>query len=615
MAISLSFFPILSALLLALSLLTEAATVTYDFNITWVRANPDGAHERPTIGINGQWPLPIMRANVGDQVVVNVDNQLGNQTTTLHFHGLFMNGSTHMDGPAQVSQCGIPSGSQFVYNFTVNQPGTYWYHSHDRGQYPDGLRAPLIVTDPDFPYADEVDEEFVLSVSDWYHEEMQVWIPKFIGVANPTGAEPVPQAVLLNDTQNLTVSVQPGKTYLFRMVNIGAFAGQYIWFEGHNITIVEVDGVYTEKAEAEAIYIAAAQRYSFLLTTKNDSSTNFAFVTSMDTSLFDVIPDGLNWNGTGWLVYDDTKALPDAAFVDEYNDFDDFNLVPHDGMALLSEPDQIISLDVVMDVLGNGKPYAFFNNITYVSPKVPTLYSVMSAGEDAVNSAVYGEFTHSFVLDHQQTIEIVVNNLDSGKHPFHLHGHNFQVIQRSDEDAGTFDSTNTTETSYPAVPMRRDTVVLRPTGYLVLRFQSDNPGVWLFHCHIEWHVDQGLIATMIEAPLELQKSLTIPENHIAVCQTRGVPYTGNAAGNTEDYLDLKGANVAPGPLPAGFTAKGIVTMVFSCLAALLGLATITWYGLAEMGDADKEAEKKRLEGNGSESHEGVFVPETVRVEK
>ncbi|KAM0148539.1 hypothetical protein ACHAQE_003670 [Botrytis cinerea] len=615
MAISLSFFPILSALLLALSLLTEAATVTYDFNITWVRANPDGAHERPTIGINGQWPLPIMRANVGDQVVVNVDNQLGNQTTTLHFHGLFMNGSTHMDGPAQVSQCGIPSGSQFVYNFTVNQPGTYWYHSHDRGQYPDGLRAPLIVTDPDFPYADEVDEEFVLSVSDWYHEEMQVWIPKFIGVANPTGAEPVPQAVLLNDTQNLTVSVQPGKTYLFRMVNIGAFAGQYIWFEGHNITIVEVDGVYTEKAEAEAIYIAAAQRCSFLLTTKNDSSTNFAFVTSMDTSLFDVIPDGLNWNGTGWLVYDDTKALPDAAFVDEYNDFDDFNLVPHDGMALLSKPDQIISLDVVMDVLGNGKPYAFFNNITYVSPKVPTLYSVMSAGEDAVNSAVYGEFTHSFVLDHQQTIEIVVNNLDSGKHPFHLHGHNFQVIQRSDEDAGTFDSTNTTETSYPAVPMRRDTVVLRPTGYLVLRFQSDNPGVWLFHCHIEWHVDQGLIATMIEAPLELQKSLTIPENHIAACQTRGVPYTGNAAGNAEDYLDLKGANVAPGPLPAGFTAKGIVAMVFSCLAALLGLATITWYGLAEMGDADKEAEKKRLEGNGSESHEGVFVPETVRVEK
>lgn len=163
--------------------------------------------------------------------------------------------------------------------------------------------------------------------------------------------------------------------------------------------------------------------------------------------------------------------------------------------------------------------------------------------------------------------------------------------------------------------MRRDTVVLRPSGYLVLRFQSNNPGVWLFHCHIEWHVDQGLIATMIEAPLELQKSLTIPENHLAACQSHGVPYTGNAAGNTEDYLNLEGANVAPGPLPAGFTTKGIIAMVFSCLAALLGLATITWYGLAEMGDADEEAERRRLDAGVNWSREGVLVSESVAVEK
>lgn len=121
MAISLSFFPISAALLLVFSAIAEAAngTVTYDFNIGWVTSNPDGAFERTTIGINGAWPLPVMRATVGDQVIVNVNNQLGNQTTTLHFHGLFMNGSTHMDGPAQVSQCGIPPGSSFTYNFTV----------------------------------------------------------------------------------------------------------------------------------------------------------------------------------------------------------------------------------------------------------------------------------------------------------------------------------------------------------------------------------------------------------------------------------------------------------------------------------------------------------------
>lgn len=142
--------------------------------------------------------------------------------------------------------------------------------------------------------------------------------------------------------------------------------------------------------------------------------------------------------------------------------------------------------------------------------------------------------------------------------------------------------------------MRRDTFVLRPEGYIVLRFQADNPGVWLFHCHIEWHVDQGLIATMVEAPLELQKTLTIPEDHFAACQAGNVPYSGNAAANTEDFLDLKGANVAPKPLPAGFTARGIVALIFSCIAALLGLAVITWYGMADMGEASKEAEKRRI---------------------
>ena len=104
----------------------------------------------------------------------------------------------------------------------------------------------------------------------------------FISVINPTGAEPVPKAALFNDTQNLTTAVEPGKTYMFRIINMGAFAGHYLWFEGHTMQIVEVDGIYTEKAPAEMIYLTAAQRYSVLITTKNDSSTNFPYSASMD---------------------------------------------------------------------------------------------------------------------------------------------------------------------------------------------------------------------------------------------------------------------------------------------------------------------------------------------
>lgn len=114
---------------------------------------------------------------------------------------------------------------------------------------------------------------------------------------------------------------------------------------------------------------------------------------------------------------------------------------------------------------------------------------------------------------------------------------------------------------------------------------------------IEWHVDQGLIATMVEAPLSLQQSLTIPPDHLSACAaaTVPVPVAGNAAANTVNHLDLTGANVAPKPLPAGFTPRGIVAMTFSAVAALLGLAVIVSYGLADMGEASRVEEERRVE--------------------
>ncbi|KAF9870500.1 multicopper oxidase [Colletotrichum karsti] len=575
-------------LLAALLQTACAATVSYDFSIGWVIAAPDGVFQRPVIGINGQWPIPRIDANVGDTVLINVHNDLGNQSTSLHFHGLYMNGTTHMDGPAQVSQCAIPPGSSFTYNFTINQPGTYWYHSHTQSQYPDGLRGPLVIHDPDSPFNGKYDEEIVVTLSDWYHDQMANLIPPFMSKGNPTGAEPVPQAALMNDTQNLKIPVQPGKTYLVRMINVAAFAGQYVWIEGHNFTIVEVDGVYTEPTDASMIYISAAQRYSFLVRTLNNTGSNFAIVGSMDTTLFDTVPQDLNYNVTGWLVYDDSKPMNPPATLDTFAPFDDMTLVPFDKQPLLSMPSKTVELDVIMDNLGDGANYAFFNDITYKAPKVPTLYTVMSAGSAATDPTVYGTYTHSFVLERNEVVQIVVNNLDSGRHPFHLHGHNFQALYRAPEEGGTFANSNVSESDFPKTPMRRDTLVLYPNGNIVLRFKADNPGVWLFHCHIEWHVTSGLMATFVEAPLDLQKSLTIPQNHKDVCDAGKVPTIGNAAANTQNYLDLAGENTPPPRLPDGFTARGIVALVFSCITGILGVLVVAWYGLAKTPNGPSE---------------------------
>ena len=106
--------------LLCFGTITRAATVTYNFTATWVTANPDGLQPRPVMGLNGQWPVPRITADVGDRIVVNLQNELGNATASLHFHGLYQNGTTEMDGVPGTTQCNVEVGESFTYNFTVS---------------------------------------------------------------------------------------------------------------------------------------------------------------------------------------------------------------------------------------------------------------------------------------------------------------------------------------------------------------------------------------------------------------------------------------------------------------------------------------------------------------
>jgi iron transport multicopper oxidase len=572
-----------------------AKTVTYDFNVTWVTANPDGLKERKVVGINGQWPLPVIEVDKGDQLIVNMHNGLPDKNATIHFHGMYQNGTNEMDGPSMVTQCPVPPGADFTYNFTVNQNGTYWYHCHTDYCYPDGYRQAFIVHDTESYFYDEYEEEFTITLSDWYHELSEGIAPDFLSVYNPTGAEPIPNAFLFNDTLNTKIPVKPNTTYLIRLINISAFVAQYFYIEGHTFRIVEIDGVYTEPAEADTLYIAVAQRYAVLLTTKNSTDQNYAIVTVADSQLLDTIPSDLHLNNTNWLEYNANAAFDQAVMT--VNDssslvpFDDITLVPYDRLPLYPDPDHQINVTVYMGNLLNGYGYAFLDNISYTAPKVPTLFSVLSSGDMATNSEIYGDFTHSVVLEHNDVVEIVLNNGDTGSHPFHLHGHNFQVINRAPSYGATFydylngdpvpyDPNN--HTAFPSAPARRDTFVLPPQGYFVIRFVADNPGVWFFHCHIDWHLAQGLGMLMVEAPTQLQERSRIPQQHYDVCAAAGVPSKGNAAGNFNNFLDLTGQNTQQPPLPGGFTSRGIVALVFSVLSAFVGIASIVVYGLSDL---------------------------------
>ena len=112
------------------------------------------------------------------------------------------------------------------------------------------------------------------------------------------------------------------------------------------------------------------------------------------------------------------------------------------------------------------------NNITYVEPKVPSLYTALSVGKDATNPIVYGHAANAHVVDYNEIVEVVVNNFDSGGHPLHLHGHNFQIVQRSAANAGVYGGT---PINPPSTPIRRDVVKVNAGGYVTFRFIANNP--------------------------------------------------------------------------------------------------------------------------------------------
>jgi iron transport multicopper oxidase len=119
---------------------------------------------------------------------------------------------------------------------------------------------------------------------------------------------------------------------------------------------------------------------------------------------------------------------------------------------------------------------AIVNGKTYLSQKVPSLFTAMSAPQNyKLDPRVYGDNSNSFPVKFGDVVEVVINNLTPGGHPWHLHGHQFQVVARGGANTqGTYNPS----TADP-LPMKRDVAGVLPGGFVVFRFKADNPGIQL----------------------------------------------------------------------------------------------------------------------------------------
>jgi len=133
--------------------------------------------------------------------------------------------------------------------------------------------------------------------------------------------------------------------------------------------------------------------------------------------------------------------------------------------------------------------YFFFNNITFSSPAAPSLLDkTLTAGALPPNAAPGTAGYNVLDLTFGDVVDLVIYNTDTGVHPLHLHGQSFWIMAQGPQNSGPYDPATTPLVATEA----RDVAAVQAGSYLVIRFQASHPTLWFFHCHIEWHLADGL---------------------------------------------------------------------------------------------------------------------------
>ena len=496
---------------------TKGKVRNYEFVISEEVRSPDGV-ERTMILANGQFPGPTLHANVGDTLRILVHNQLHN-STSLHWHGLHQRGTNRMDGVPGVTQCGIASGSSFLYEFTLTQTGTYWWHSHSQTQRLDGLFGALIVHGAGEAYqmGRDYDEEVVVLLQDYYHTPAPDMLAWYLTRAS-SGFEPVPDNGLINGQNVFECSRKIGMDcmdggnrhefhfrrnmrYRLRLINTGAVAGFNFSIEGHPMQVIEADGVDVHPIDIDAIPIAPAQRYSVLIDSSNVGST-FFMRAEMENSCFNYFNKALDRLVKAIIRYgDDSERLDDSNTPLSYThtlqngvcrDLDASLLSPVDAIDAPAPDVRHVIWAMTMRLEHNNlAPYGFINRTSFQpavgAPNLLVEQGVISESELKTpsvsgmipNTAKYGGSQLITPIPLGYVVEMVINNVDQNPHPFHLHGHHFWVLHTHEARVGlgNWRPGKIYNTKNPA---RRDTIIVPAYGHAVIRWVADNPGMDLY---------------------------------------------------------------------------------------------------------------------------------------
>ncbi|MDJ0958568.1 MAG: multicopper oxidase family protein [Arenicellales bacterium] len=422
--------------------------------------------ETAVLSYNSSVPGPEIRLKQGDRLRVTLLNRI-DQETTVHWHGIRLPNA--MDGVPYLTQAPVAPGETFTYEFDLPDAGTFWYHPHVNSseQVGRGLYGALIVEEPEvLQRSDSLEpiyqRELTWILDDWRFDQTATIQPFGVGHDASHGGR-IGNVVTINGRLPQPLRVRSGERLRLRLINAANARHFALVFEGHSPHIIAIDGQPTvpHSPDDDTVVLAPAMRTDLLLDMSAEPGSKTRIIDSFYRD-----PYLLNE-----IVYSSETALRTS--------FPDPVALPGNP---LSEPD--LANAHRYDILFAGGAMGGMRG-ALVNGRWKDIRSMVNSGLVwAINgvAASSHELKPSLTLQRDKTYIFSLQNDTVFPHPIHLHGHHFRVIRR-----------NKKPTKHREW---QDTVLVQAREQVDIAFVADNPGDWMFHCHIPEHMEAGMMSVV-----------------------------------------------------------------------------------------------------------------------
>ena len=411
-------------------------------------------------------PGPVLRATADDRVVVIVDNALP-ESTSVHWHGVALRND--MDGVPGMTQIPIGTNSQFTYDFTVPDPGTYFYHPHSGVQLDRGLYGVLVVDDPAEP--GDYDAEWIVVLDDWVDGTGQT-PDGVLGALRRGGAGAssmdhgsmagMPMGGMGGDMQSpllggagdvtyphflingrvpaspVTLSAKPGQRVRIRLVNAASDTAFRVALGGHRLTVTHSDGFPVVPTDTDALLIGMGERFDLVVT--------------LGDGTFPLVASAEGKSGQGMAIVRTAGG---------------------------EVPDPDVTPAELRKQVTLGTQLSAAPEVALRAQEVDRTHDLVLGGSMTnyrwtINGKTFDE-ADPLEVRQGERVRLRLRNMSMMFHPMHVHGHTFGLRKTE---------------------ARKDTVIVRPMESGVVDLDAVNPGQWATHCHNIYHAEAGMMTTL-----------------------------------------------------------------------------------------------------------------------